>query len=193
MKSTIRKRTYRAIYRLLNRVSPLADDCGRLCGALCCQPPGESDNPEEDFQLGIYLLPGEEKIFTKKENWLLWSYDWAEDYDFPPSWHGKVWFVRCTTPPHCRREKRPLQCRFYPLQPDLDEQDRLQMILSTEKTPYTCPLIRSKLPLQPAFLHASYTVWRHLLRDPLIHDLVAMDSARRREKNITRTVIFPPR
>ena len=36
MKSTIRKNTYKAIYRLLDRVSPVDYDCGTLCGAACC-------------------------------------------------------------------------------------------------------------------------------------------------------------
>ena len=36
MKSTITKTTYQAIYRLLDRVSPVDFDCGILCGAACC-------------------------------------------------------------------------------------------------------------------------------------------------------------
>ena len=32
----VTERTYRAIYRLLDRVSPLDTDCGALCGAACC-------------------------------------------------------------------------------------------------------------------------------------------------------------
>ena len=36
MKSTIKKRTWKAIYRLLDRVSPLPYDCGALCNAACC-------------------------------------------------------------------------------------------------------------------------------------------------------------
>ena len=67
MKSSIRKRTYQAIYRLLDRVSPLDCDCGTLCGAACCTC--VSDETEGSPALGIYLLPGEEKVFTKKESW----------------------------------------------------------------------------------------------------------------------------
>lgn len=43
IKSTIRKRTYRAIYRLLDRVSPVDYDCGTLCGAACCMVESEPD------------------------------------------------------------------------------------------------------------------------------------------------------
>jgi hypothetical protein len=75
MKSTIRKSTYKAIYRLLDRVSPIDTDCGLLCGAACCTP--EKDPDAED--VGIYLLPGEEKIHSKDDDWLEWTEDRAEN------------------------------------------------------------------------------------------------------------------
>ena len=33
IKSAVRKRTYKAIYRLLDRVSPVPFDCGTICAA----------------------------------------------------------------------------------------------------------------------------------------------------------------
>lgn len=177
MKSTIRKNTYKAIYRLLNKVSPLPDDCGKLCSAACCTCGGDGANENStDFDMGIYLLPGEEKLFTRKEDWLKWSIEDAEDYEFPLSWSGKIYFIRCKTPPHCPREMRPLQCRFYPLSPYLDEEQNLRLILSTVALPYQCPLIEEKKTLQSAFTQATYTVWKRLIKDPLIWDLVEMDS-----------------
>lgn len=186
MKSKIRKNTYRAIYRLLNKVSPLPTDCGQLCSAACCSCGGDGATEDSlDFELGIYLLPGEEKIFTMKEDWLKWSIEYAEDFEFPASWFGKIYFVRCKTPPHCPREMRPLQCRIYPLSPYLTEKDELRMILSTADVPYQCPLIEDKMPLQESFVKATHTVWKHLIRDPLIYDLVKMDSkAIRKNKKI---------
>ena len=126
--------------------------------------------------MGIYLLPGEEKLFTRKEDWLKWSAENAEDYEFPLSWSGKVYFVRCKTPPHCPRELRPLQCRFYPLSPYLTEDGKLELILSPTELPYRCPLIHDELPLQRSFIKATKTVWNRLIQDPLIRDLVLMDS-----------------
>lgn len=186
MRSTIRKRTYKAIYRLLDKVSPLSTDCGQLCSAACCKCGGDGSHEDStDFDMGIYLLPGEEKLFTKKESWLKWNVEYAEDFEFPDSWSGKVYFVRCKTPPDCPREMRPLQCRFYPLFPYLAENGELEMILSPTELPYQCPLISEKMPLQESFVQATYTVWKHLIRDPLIYDLVAMDSTeiRRRRAN----------
>ena len=64
---SIRKRTYQAIYRLLNRVSPLDSDCGELCGAACCTKEKTGE------EMGIYLLPGEDKVHNRKDAWLSWS------------------------------------------------------------------------------------------------------------------------
>ena len=175
MKSTIRKKTWRAIYRLLDRVSPVDYDCGTLCGCTCCTC---EDLPEDatDFEMGMYLLPGEEKMFTQKEDWLIWKKESALDYEFPDSWNGNVYFIRCKTPPVCPRKSRPLQCRFYPLMPFLDDSDNLYLILSPAYTPYQCPLIEKKMNLNDSFIQATYTVWRRLIQDPLIYDLVKMDS-----------------
>ena len=143
-----------------------------------------------DFDMGIYLLPGEEKLFTRKEPWLKWSVEDAEDYEFPDSWSGKVYFVRCKTPPHCPREMRPLQCRFYPLAPYLNEKGELHLILSPAELPYQCPLITNRLPLEQSFIHTTYIVWKRLIRDPLIRDLVHMDSRdlRKRRKPLVQII-----
>lgn len=172
MKTTIKKRTWKAIYRLLDRVSPVDYDCGTLCGSICCLCTDAADAQE----MGIYLLPGEDKIHDKKDDWLIWSVEKAEDYEFPPSWHGDVYFVRCTTPPLCPRHLRPLQCRTFPLAPHITEEGVFLLIKNCDELPYRCPLIEKQIELNPDFIKATYTVWKHLLRDPLIFDLVEMDS-----------------
>lgn len=168
MKTTIRKRTYQAIYRLLNTVTPLETDCGLLCGAACCR--SSEDN------MGIYLLPGEEKLFTRKETWLKWEIENAQNFDFPDSWYGRIYFIRCTNAPLCPRNQRPLQCRFFPLAPYLRSDGKLFMIRYYSELPYACPLIDNKTPLNPSFIKAVYTVWHRLIQDPLIYDLVRYDS-----------------
>lgn len=182
MKTTIKKNTWKAIYRLLDRVSPVDYDCGTLCGAICCLCSGdETHSNAEDWEMGIYLLPGEDKIHQKKDSWLLWTAERAEDYEFPPSWKGKVYFVRCKTPPLCPRHLRPLQCRTYPLAPHLTPEGVLTLIWNQDDLPYQCPLIEKQMELNSDFIKATYTVWKHLIRDPLIFDLVEMDSRLRWE------------
>ena len=171
------------MYRLLDKVSPIDGDCGLLCGARCCTC--------EDEEMGIYLLPGEEKVFTGDEDWLIWDWTLAEDYEFPDSWRGKVYFLQCKTPPCCDRALRPLQCRTFPLAPHLEEDGTLYMIWHSGQLPYSCPLISRQMTLNPSFIKATYTVWRHLLRDPLIRDLVELDSMNRLEDGEPVRVLHP--
>lgn len=201
MQTTISERTYRAIYRLLDRVNPVDYDCGTLCNSVCCTytsadivlqdgedtqlptytPSNEPPKSAEDEELGIYLYPGEDRLFTKQEDWLSWEVDDASWYDFPDSWDGDVWFVRCLKAPRCDRPKRPLQCRFYPAAPHITRDGELILILSTIETPYRCPLITEKVRLNRPFLKATHTVLSHMARDPWIYDLFLYDSEARRE------------
>ena len=191
MKSSIKKTTFIAIYRLLDRVSPIADDCGKLCGSACCTYEAPGDESHDDFSMGLYLLPGEEKIFSGDEDWLQWSWEYAENYEFPDSWHGKVYFLKCLDAPFCNRKKRPLQCRIFPITPHIDEYGNLFMIYQSGQLPYSCPLISDKIKLNDDFLKANYTVWKHLLRDPLIYDLVEMDSQYRIEDGDEIEILYP--
>lgn len=192
MKSSIKKNTFKAIYRLLDKVSPVNGDCGLLCGSICCTYEYENnDSDADDSSLGIYLLPGEEKLFSGKEDWLGWNWGYAEDYEFPDSWHGKVYFLQCLKAPHCDRCMRPLQCRTFPLAPHLDENGELLMIYQNGQIPYTCPLITDKIHLNDDFVKATYTAWKRLIEDPLIYDLVEMDSEYRIEDGEKIEPVFP--
>ncbi len=205
MKSTIKKRTYQAIYRLLDRVSPIDGDCGTLCNSACCTCQYEPDELEfnaandvnADNYLGLYLLPGEQKFYEQADDeWIEWGHLMAEDYDFPESWHGKVYFIQCRTAPNCPRNRRPIQCRTFPLAPHIDEDGFFHIILHCDELPYTCPLLEvnkvnnadgvsethEELSLNEDFIQATYTVWKHLIRDPYIYDLVEMDSEIRIEE-----------
>ena len=162
----------------MDRVSPVPYDCGTLCGSACCTVSG--DHPDEE--MGIYLYPGEEKIHDPADSWLKWMVEDAEDYEFPDSWKGEIYFVRCADPPFCPRRLRPLQCRTYPLAPHLTQEGELTLIRNDEDLPYECPLITKNIELDDGFVRATYMVWARLLRDPLIYDLVVMDSRARDER-----------
>ena len=178
IKGSTRERTFRAIYRLLDRVSPVPFDCGTICGAACCTAAGG------DEELGIFLLPGEEKIHSRPSDWMTWNTLSTEEYEFPGSWHGKVFFVRCNTPPVCPREKRPVQCRTFPLAPHINGSGELVMIWNDSDLPYCCPMIEDETEPDPDFVKATHTVWKHLIRDPLIRDLVALESSERDDDGI---------
>ena len=67
------------------------------------------------------------------------------------------------------------------------------MIYHRDPLPYTCPLVEQKLehPLDPAFVRATWRVWSHLIRDPLIFDMVDLDSQIREEEGWPVDIVYP--
>lgn len=168
----ITEEQYRRIYEELDRVSPVLFDCGRICGAACCDVALHED-------LGMYLLPGEEVLHDMSDPCFSWSVDLAEDYDFPPSWEGNVFFIRCHGDFLCEREKRPLQCRTYPAAPHIMASGEIVLIFSDADVPYLCPIIAAEAELSTAFLKATLKAWKTLLTDQKIFDLIKQFSERR--------------
>ena len=169
---TTSERTWRAIYRLLDRVSPVPYDCGTLCDAACCCAGGD--------EMGIYLLPGEEKLHPRpadpKDDWLTWREDEPKEHNLPENWPAPAYFVKCKNPPNCPREMRPFQCRTFPLKPFINEDGILELVYNRDDLPYKCPLVHEEAELSVDFIKATYTAWYHLLNDPAVLELVAEDS-----------------
>lgn len=164
---------YQKLYYLTENITPLEDDCGKLCGKICCRP-------DKNNTMGMYLYPEEDVMFTKKEDWLYWEQlDPAADH-FPASWHDPVYFIRCTKP--CPREQRPLNCRFFPLAPHILKDKTVLLIYETLSLPYKCPLIKKKIPLRKDFIHIVAQCWQELLTDRRVCDLVEMDSREREQE-----------
>ena len=90
---------YRQLYQLLDQVTPLRFDCGRLCDAACCQV-----SPELP---GMFLFPGEESMFTDLAGFII------SDAELPG--FGPVRLLSCEGT--CDRANRPLACRVFPLAP----------------------------------------------------------------------------
>lgn len=164
--SMLAKDDFRRVYELLDE-PPVPFDCGVLCNKICCK--------DWKDEVGIYLLPGEEQMFTFKEPWLKWEKHSTEDYEFCPDWQGEFYFARCIG--NCDRARRPIQCRTFPLIPHLHPNGRLSIIFN-----YTyqdlCPLIAKndyKL-LNPQFIKNVELAWKILLNDPMIYSDVAYES-----------------
>ena len=61
----ISKEQIEKIHKVLNRVSPVDYDCGKLCGEICCL---YDDEDYSNDDLLIYLLPGEELLYENSES-----------------------------------------------------------------------------------------------------------------------------
>ena len=86
-----------AARELLESLTPLKTDCGRLCQAACCQG---------DDATGMLLFPGEETLYE--------SCAFAEVLPLDYTLGGtQAKLLVCKG--RCERENRPLACRLFPL------------------------------------------------------------------------------
>lgn len=171
---------WRKVYRLLDDITPLKIDCGKLCGSICCS--------EWEPGVGMYLLPGEEVMYNGQEHWAEWEEHDTADYEFCPNWSGKVKFLRCKG--HCPREKRPLACRVFPLTPYLTTEGHLQLRFEHELG-QICPLVRSRdiRLLDRKFISRVKQAFLILLDDQLIRDDIEWQS-RKFDLEATKIISF---
>lgn len=167
VRSTLSKEDFEEAYALLS-LPATGSDCGDLCQRKCCQ--------EYEPGVGMYLLPGEEAMFTGKEPWLKWSYRSAKHHAFPDSWKGLVPFAMCKAT--CPRDMRPIQCRTFPLMAYLGTDGALSVRLDSLTGSLVCPLVRQPYdhPLNPEFCERALKAWSILIRDPLVRADVEQQS-----------------
>lgn len=121
----------RAAREMLETLTPLKRDCGRLCGARCCAS-------LEGEETGMLLFPGEEDFYEESGEWRI----------LPA---GRELLLIC--PGSCRREDRPLACRMFPLLP-VPENGEIR-VRTDERSRAVCPLARNgKRGMDPAFAEA---------------------------------------
>lgn len=166
------KEVFLKAYELLDAYTPLVDDCGLLCGSRCCS--------EWKDEVGIYLLPGEDQIFDFNCSCFTCEKQSTAEYEFCPSWQGEFYFVKCTG--NCPRDKRPIQCRTFPLEPHLRLDGMLEMIISHEYE-FLCPLVKQGIALiNSDFVKNAKLAWTMLLGDSMIYEDVQWESEKRRIK-----------
>lgn len=117
---------------IMASVTPLRRDCGRYCGAACCEA-------DEDGRGGMLLFPGEEMLYDPlPEGFTLLQDDAVKEDALLLSCEG-----------YCDREERPLSCMLFPLLPSRDGpvMDRRGWAV--------CPLMQSGIGgLQQEFVEA---------------------------------------
>ena len=117
---------------LLAGKTPLKKDCGRSCGAACCQS-------DEDGQGGMLLFPGEDALYDALPEGFRIE---RNDQVLP----GAKLLI---CPGDCSRDARPLACRLFPLLPARDGP------VPDQRAWAVCPLMRFGLRgMDPAFVQA---------------------------------------
>lgn len=132
---------------LLASVTPLKNDCGRLCGGACCQG---------DEGTGMLLFPGEAALYEGC------GFGRILTTDFALGGEKALLFV-CRGA--CPREMRPLSCRLFPLFLRLSE-DGSSRVRLDPRARALCPLCGYGISaLDPAFLRAAREAYDVLLED----------------------------
>lgn len=149
---------YPAVYALLEDVTPLEEDCGRLCGHRCCQSPGD------EAVYGMRLFPGEADGRRRQE------LERTEGFSFPTD---RLLVCRG----HCHRPARPLSCRIFPLFPHMDDSGRIRAVYDPRAW-RLCPLVRyhDRVRLRPAFVRRVRKIGRLLAADPACREFLREQS-----------------
>lgn len=179
------KRTIQKIYQRLDEVTPVDFDCGKLCGEVCCVYDADETQTEE---LVLYLLPGEELMYEDSPDFELYYMD-SSEIRYPHSWKDNIYLVKCKNPPRCDRSIRPIQCRTFPLVPHISKNGEFHLVLDETEFPYECPIIRDHIKLNENFINVTYEIWKMLISNPLVYDLVDMDS-KDRDRRTTKYKIM---
>lgn len=120
------EKTLKKVYKILDNVTPLREDCGKLCSGECCKG---------DIDTGMLLFPGEEKFFEGNSN-----------FEIKKTSDGKNILV-CSG--RCDRKLRPISCRIFPLFPVLA--DGRIYVLDDPRARGICPLLYDEMKLRKKF------------------------------------------
>lgn len=139
----------RRAYDLLDRVTPLTTDCGRLCGGRCCTG---------DSETGMFLFPGEEELIK--------HIDRFDILDCEGNFGYKMVVCNGT----CDRKTRPLACRIYPYFPVISENGF--SVRADIRGISSCPLLSENIRVNYGFIRQIRKVARLLSRDDKIKEYI---------------------
>ncbi|MBQ7784731.1 MAG: hypothetical protein IJ381_01090 [Clostridia bacterium] len=139
--------TLLAARELLKDLTPLKTDCGKLCGAACCQG---------DEQTGMLLFPGEEKLLD----------GCAFGSIIPAAFElGSQTAKLFVCSGRCERENRPLACRLFPLFLAFKD-DGVTKLRIDQRAKAVCPLTDYGIKaLDPEFKQAARKAYDLMLED----------------------------
>ena len=154
-----------AARKILEEVTPLKADCGRVCDAACCAS-------LEGEETGMLLFPGEEALCRQVPGGRI-----------EETATGTLLLICRGT---CAREERPLSCRLFPLFPEPEgEQIHVRM---DARAGAVCPLAGMGLrALSPTFVEAVRQAGKALMGDPEQRVFLERLAAEQRELRALKT------
>lgn len=154
------EKLYAEAWRILENLTPLTVDCGQLCGAACCDDGGHED-------AGMYLFPGEEKMYENMPEWIKIEeseFEYGDD-------DKKALIAMCKG--RCDRKMRPLSCRIFPLTPYKKENEPLKIVMDA-RAKSMCPLAKAMYisDLDERFVRGVELVFKVLEKNKEISDFI---------------------
>lgn len=142
---------YRMLYGRIGHLTPICADCGRLCGKACCKGDRDGD--------GMYLFPGEEKMYGDVSAWAKVS---VTDFEYEQGRFAPL--LACDG--RCERKIRPLACRIFPLTPYVGRDGRLSVIVDPRGRGL-CPMAVLRISdFDAEFVNAVGDVGRIMMKNP---------------------------
>ena len=149
-------------YSVLEDVTPLKYDCGKLCGSLCCK-----NNGEDGETPGMWLLPFERSFLEAIQDDMN---ETDKPYSFCTAEDGtETMFCKGA----CQRAFRPFACRIYPYYAHITRisngRDKITVKLDP-RAKLSCPIAFSDSYLRPSifFIACVKRAIRILLTDEVI-------------------------
>ena len=138
----------RRAYALLEDVTPLKYDCGKLCGGACCK----SDTVNSETQGGMQLLPYEDMLIGG-----------ADGFTVRDTSDGKV--LICDG--RCERIFRPFMCRIFPYYARIDAETESISLRIDPRSANVCPMaLKQKGTRHSVYFHRNAVrAIRLLMRD----------------------------
>ena len=136
-------------YHIIGNATPMASNCGALCGAAWCQG---------DEETGMLLFPGEQALVED-----------VREFTVTKTWDGRP-LLLCSG--RCQRERRPLSCRIFPFAWICDK-GRYRMI-ADPRASILCPLYKTacKNKLNRTFTLAVYKAGKFLFEDAQMREFM---------------------
>lgn len=117
-------------YEMLERITPLKKDCGKICDGKCCR--GESSD-------GMLLFPGEEKLFMHSDGFNVYFDD-------------RYGYYCVTCKGKCDRKNRPLACRIFPYFIYVKDEQSAPTVAPDIRAVEFCPLLKNGHKIDKKFL-----------------------------------------
>ncbi|MBR5233762.1 MAG: hypothetical protein IKW03_06100 [Clostridia bacterium] len=137
-------------YELLERVTPLTYDCGKLCGGLCCKGDGDT---------GMWLFPYEEELLKNIDGFTLKECE------------GNMGYKMVICGGTCDRKTRPLACRIYPYFPMIT--DDSYDVRADIRGISSCPVLYKNIKPDYAFIRQVRKIARLFDRDETLKNYIS--------------------